>query len=170
MKIFIEKLMVPYDPSVYTSTGEVPGVAGWDAVDVDAVAGYEEAGFLLVRDAVPRQLVEAAVRELEGMREADDPGCQTVYFEGLMRGRLGLPSFDPQLPDTPAIVVYAPLAATPVDPDVVLFWGSPGKVMLLQEMATRAGVAAQLSTLGRPTCVVVPTAISHGVVASTGMR
>ena len=74
----------------------------------------------------------------------------------------------PQLPDTPAIVVYAPLAATPVDPDVVLFWGPPGKVMLLQEAAIRAGVAAQLSTLGRPTCMVVPAALSHGVVASTG--
>ena len=74
----------------------------------------------------------------------------------------------PQLPDTPAVVVYAPLAATPVDPDVVLFWGPPGRVMLLQEAAIRAGVAAQLSALGRPTCMVVPAAISHGVVASTG--
>ena len=74
----------------------------------------------------------------------------------------------PRLPDTPGVVVYAPLGDTPVDPDVVLFWGPPGKVMLLQEAAVRAGVAAQLSTLGRPTCMVVPAALSHGVVASTG--
>ncbi len=74
----------------------------------------------------------------------------------------------PRLPDTPALVLYAPLAETPVDPDVVLFWGPPGKVMLLQEAAVRAGVAAQLSTLGRPTCMVVPAALSHGVVVSTG--
>lgn len=74
----------------------------------------------------------------------------------------------PRLPDTPGVVVYAPLGDTPVDPDVVLFWGPPGKVMLLQEAAIRAGVAAQLSTLGRPTCMVVPAALSHGVVASTG--
>jgi len=74
----------------------------------------------------------------------------------------------PRLPDTPGAVVYAPLGDTPVDPDVVLFWGPPGKVMLLQEAAIRAGVAAQLSTLGRPTCMVVPAALSHGVVASTG--
>jgi len=74
----------------------------------------------------------------------------------------------PRLPDTPGVVVYAPLGDTPVDPDVVLFWGPPGKVMLLQEAAIRASVAAQLSTLGRPTCMVVPAALSHGVVASTG--
>jgi uncharacterized protein (DUF169 family) len=74
----------------------------------------------------------------------------------------------PRLQDTPGVVVYAPLGDTPVGPDVVLFWGPPGKVMLLQEAAIRAGVAAQLSTLGRPTCMVVPAALSHGVVASTG--
>ena len=74
----------------------------------------------------------------------------------------------PQLPETPGVVVYAPLGDTPVEPDVVLFWGSPGKVMLLQEAALRAGVAAQLNTLGRPTCMVVPAALTHGVLASTG--
>ena len=74
----------------------------------------------------------------------------------------------PQLPETPGVVVYAPLGDTPVEPDIVLFWGPPGKVMLLQEAALRAGVAAQLSTLGRPTCMVVPAALSHGVLASTG--
>ena len=74
----------------------------------------------------------------------------------------------PQLPETPGVVVYAPLGDTPVEPDVVLFWGPPGKVMLLQEAALRAGVAAQLNTLGRPTCMVVPAALSHGVLASTG--
>ena len=73
-----------------------------------------------------------------------------------------------RLPETPAIVVYAPLAETPVDPDVVLFWGPPGKVMLLQEAAIRAGVAAQLNTLARPTCMVIPAALSHGTVASAG--
>jgi uncharacterized protein (DUF169 family) len=74
----------------------------------------------------------------------------------------------PQLPETPGVVVYAPLGDTPVEPDVVLFWGPPGKVMLLQEAALRAGVAAQLDTLGRPTCMVVPAALSHGVLASNG--
>src|SRR6185436_4688128 len=74
----------------------------------------------------------------------------------------------PVLPKTPAAVVYAPLGDTPVDPDVVLFSGPAARVMLLQEAATRAGVAATLNTLGRPTCMALPAALAHGMVASTG--
>ena len=74
----------------------------------------------------------------------------------------------PRLPHTPAVVVYAPLGKTPVDPDVVLFWGPPGRVMILQEAAIRAGVGAQLNTLPRPTCMVLPAALAHGTTASTG--
>jgi len=74
----------------------------------------------------------------------------------------------PRLADPPGVVVYAPLGATPVDPDVVLFWGPPGKVMLLQEAALRSGAAAELQTLARPTCMVLPAALSLGTVASTG--
>ncbi len=33
-----------------------------------------------------------------------------------------------RLAETPGVVVYAPLAQTPVDPDVALFWGPPGKI------------------------------------------
>lgn len=74
----------------------------------------------------------------------------------------------PRLPTTPGAVVYAPLGDTPVDPDVVLFWGSAANVMLLQEAAIRAGVAASLTTLGRPTCMALPAALAFGMVASTG--
>ncbi len=74
----------------------------------------------------------------------------------------------PVLPSTPAVVVYAPLGDAPVDPDVVLFWGPASRVMLLQEAAMRAGVAANLNTLGRPTCMAVPAAMKFGMVASTG--
>ena len=51
---------------------------------------------------------------------------------------------------------------------MVLFTGRPGRVMLLQEAALRAGVGAQVSLFGRPTCMVLPAALAHGVVASTG--
>ena len=74
----------------------------------------------------------------------------------------------PRLPETPACVVYAPLSKTPVDPDVVLFWGPPGRVMVLQEAAIRAGVSAPLNTLPRPTCMVLPAALAHGTTASSG--
>jgi uncharacterized protein (DUF169 family) len=65
--------------------------------------------------------------------------------------------------------VYAPLGDTPVDPDVVLFVGRPGRLMLLQEAAIRAGVGARMPFLGRPTCMALPAALaSGGAVASTG--
>ncbi|MBZ5591209.1 MAG: DUF169 domain-containing protein [Acidobacteriia bacterium] len=73
-----------------------------------------------------------------------------------------------RLPSTPAAVIYAPLADTPVDPDVVLFSGRPASLMLLEEAAMRAGVAAQLPMLGRPTCMAIPAALAQGVVASAG--
>jgi uncharacterized protein (DUF169 family) len=88
----------------------------------------------------------------------------------------------PRLAKTPGVVIYAPLGATPIDPDVVLFWGPPGKIMLLQEAALRAGAAAELAPgvtaarllrggvemLARPTCMVLPAALQFGTVASTG--
>ena len=74
----------------------------------------------------------------------------------------------PQLPRTPAAVVYAPLGETPVDPDVVLFVGRPGRLMLLQEAALRAGVGTRVPFLGRPTCMALPAALAGGAAASTG--
>lgn len=74
----------------------------------------------------------------------------------------------PRLPSTPGAVIYAPLGDTPIDPDVVLFWGRPGRMMLLQEAAIRAGVSSGLNVLPRPTCMALPAALSMGMVASTG--
>src|SRR5439155_4421888 len=66
------------------------------------------------------------------------------------------------------VVIYAPLAEAPVDPDVVLVAGRPGRVMLLLEAALRAGIAAPAPLLGRPTCMALPASIAQGVIASTG--
>jgi uncharacterized protein (DUF169 family) len=73
-----------------------------------------------------------------------------------------------RLPSAPEAIIYAPLADAPVDPDVVMFAGRPGSVMLLEEAAMRAGVAAQLPMLGRPTCMAIPAALAQGTVASAG--
>jgi len=73
-----------------------------------------------------------------------------------------------RLPETPPVLVYAPLGDTPVAPDVVLFSGRPASVMLLEEAAMRAGVAAQLPMFGRPTCMAIPAALAQGTVASSG--
>jgi uncharacterized protein (DUF169 family) len=74
----------------------------------------------------------------------------------------------PRLAETPGVVIYAPLAESPVDPDVVLVAGRPGRVMLLQEAALRAGIATPAPLLGRPTCMALPASITHGVIASAG--
>ena len=74
----------------------------------------------------------------------------------------------PRLPRAPGAVVYAPLGDTPVDPDVVMIAGLPGRLMLLQEAAARAAVAAQTGYLGRPTCMALPAALAGGMAASSG--
>ena len=74
----------------------------------------------------------------------------------------------PVLPSTPGAVVYAPLGDTPVDPDVVMFWGPAARVMLLHEAAIAAGLNTSLMTLGRPTCMALPAALAHGLAMSTG--
>jgi uncharacterized protein (DUF169 family) len=73
-----------------------------------------------------------------------------------------------QVPKAPAAVVYAPLGDAPVAPDVVLFTGIASQIMLLQEAALRAGCAAALPTLARPTCMALPAAMAHGSVVSSG--
>ncbi len=73
----------------------------------------------------------------------------------------------PVLAKTPQVVVYSPLGDTPLSPDLVLFLGAPGRLMLLQEAAVRAGVAGQIPLLTRPTCMALPAALAGGVVAST---
>ncbi len=73
----------------------------------------------------------------------------------------------PRLAATPAVTVYAPLALTPVEPDVVLVSGTPARLMLLHEAATRAE-KTPLPLLGRPTCMAIPAALSSGVASSLG--
>src|SRR5262249_54950847 len=74
----------------------------------------------------------------------------------------------PRLSTAPGAVVYAPLGDTPVDPDVVLVAGRPGRVMLLQEAALRAGIASPPPLLGGPTCRALPASLAQGVIATTG--
>src|SRR4030095_14952942 len=73
----------------------------------------------------------------------------------------------PRLPKTPPVTVYAPLSQTPVAPDVILFAGTPAKLMLLHEAAIRAAKTV-LPLLGRPTCMAIPAALSGGVASSLG--
>ena len=76
----------------------------------------------------------------------------------------------PQIPTrkTPLrVAVYAPLAATPVPPDVVLIRGNAQQLMLLAEAAQAAGVAGSGPAMGRPTCAVLPEAINSTRTAAS---
>jgi uncharacterized protein (DUF169 family) len=73
----------------------------------------------------------------------------------------------PRLGTTPAVIAYAPLGATPFEPDAVIVAGQPGGLMLLFESATRAGVAMQ-PLFGRPTCMAIPAAMPQGIASSFG--
>jgi uncharacterized protein (DUF169 family) len=74
----------------------------------------------------------------------------------------------PRLPATPGAVVYAPLGDSREDPDVVLVSGRPGRLMILYEAATRAGVPPRLPLLGRPTCMALPAALGGSPTMSLG--
>jgi uncharacterized protein (DUF169 family) len=76
----------------------------------------------------------------------------------------------PQIPTlkTPLqVAVYAPLAAAPVPPDVVLVRGNARQLMLLAEAAQSAGVAGTGATMGRPSCGVLPAAINSTRTAAS---
>lgn len=73
-----------------------------------------------------------------------------------------------RLPRPPQYVAYTPLAESPIPPEVVIVAGKPGKVMLLEEAALRAGVRTQPSLFARPTCMAIPNAIANGTTASAG--
>ena len=65
------------------------------------------------------------------------------------------------------VAVYAPLAAAPLAPSVVLIRASGRRLMLLQEAAQAAGVVGAGPTLGRPTCAILPQAENSGRSAAS---
>src|SRR6186997_38222 len=65
------------------------------------------------------------------------------------------------------VAVYAPLAAAPVPPDVVLVRGNAQQLMLLAEAAQAADVAGAGPAMGRPTCAVLPEAINSARTAAS---
>jgi uncharacterized protein (DUF169 family) len=57
------------------------------------------------------------------------------------------------------VAIYAPLADSPVEPDVVLVRGNARQIMLVAEAARAAGVGHDGPALGRPACAMIPEAI-----------
>lgn len=70
----------------------------------------------------------------------------------------------PVLEQRPACVLYAPLAATEVAPDVVLLFVQPGQALLLAE-ACQAADRGAVPAIGRPACALVPMVVTSGRAA-----
>ena len=97
------------------------------------------------------------------------PDAQMEELEntlGLM-GELGYISMEevpgiPQRENPFKTAVYAPLTDATDTPDVVIISGTPRQMMLLMEAAIAADIGSENSTMGRPTCAVVPAVIQGG--------
>ncbi len=70
----------------------------------------------------------------------------------------------PTLPTRPRHVVYAPLAGTPLPPDVVLLFVRAGQGLVLAE-ASESLERGQPPAMGRPACAVIPFAKNSGRTA-----
>jgi uncharacterized protein (DUF169 family) len=70
----------------------------------------------------------------------------------------------PVVKDRRAHVVYAPLATTPVAPDVVLLFVRPSQQLLIAE-ATAAVDGGLAPAMGRPACAIVSQAMNSGGAA-----
>jgi uncharacterized protein (DUF169 family) len=76
----------------------------------------------------------------------------------------------PQIPRRSApmaIAAYAPLSATPFQPDAVIFRGTARQIMLLTEAARGAGVFESGTVMGRPACAMLPQSIGSGEAAAS---
>jgi uncharacterized protein (DUF169 family) len=70
----------------------------------------------------------------------------------------------PVLEATPRYVVYAPLAAAPLPPDLVILFVNAGQTLILSE-ATQQVENQNAPAMGRPACAVVPQVVNSGRAA-----
>jgi uncharacterized protein (DUF169 family) len=96
----------------------------------------------------------------------DLPPEQAKELEGLVTTMVGLQYLKMEevatLPRRSApfgVTVYAPLASTPFDPDVIIVRGNARQIMLLAEAAKAADFSHDMNAMLRPTCAVIPEAI-----------
>jgi uncharacterized protein (DUF169 family) len=70
----------------------------------------------------------------------------------------------PVLRSRPAYVIYAPLAHTPLCPDVVLLFVDANQMLILSE-ATQQVENQNAPAMGRPACAVIPQVMNTGRAA-----
>jgi phytanoyl-CoA hydroxylase len=85
MRIVIEPHIKPHDATLYQARMIEPSHLGFGSIDDDALARYDRDGFLAVREAYSREIIDGAVDELSSMMHSADPRCESVYFESTIR-------------------------------------------------------------------------------------
>jgi uncharacterized protein (DUF169 family) len=102
------------------------------------------------------------------------PPAQAKELEGVvgMMMRLGylrqeeIPGIA-RRPEAFGVALYAPLAETAWEPDVIVVCGNAKQVMLLAEAAQAARVGSESGLMGRPTCAAVPEVLRTGRSAAS---
>jgi phytanoyl-CoA hydroxylase len=88
VRVVIEREIEAHSGHLYPPCGESRCVTGWAAVTEGAITTYNDLGYLLIRGAFGADIVDAAREELDRMRHADDPRCESVYYEGSVRAHI----------------------------------------------------------------------------------
>jgi uncharacterized protein (DUF169 family) len=105
------------------------------------------------------ELPPERARELEGV-VGTMVGLQYIKMEEV-------PAM-PRLSGPFGVAIYAPLAKSPVAPDVVLIRGRARQIMLAAEAARAAGIGHDGAMLGRPACAMIPEAM-HAARGNTSL-
>lgn len=85
MKVIFEPKIRDHDPSLYQADKKARSVDGWQHPDDSIVRQFQEDGFIIVSNAYSPEEIDQAKNELAGMTRADDPQCESIYFEGSVR-------------------------------------------------------------------------------------
>ncbi|MEO1017921.1 MAG: phytanoyl-CoA dioxygenase family protein [Pseudomonadota bacterium] len=89
-EVVFERLAEAYDPGLYAGSLPATSLAGFEAVDDEALAQYTAFGYLHIERAFSAEEVDAGRTELEAMALAADPRCKAVFYEGLLRRHLAM--------------------------------------------------------------------------------
>lgn len=89
MKIVYEPEIEEHSPELYEADLSAVYHNGWDAIDKTALNQYESEGYLVIRNGFNSDDVESARMELLKMTQADNPKCESIYYEGGIRKLLG---------------------------------------------------------------------------------
>ena len=87
-KVIVETVAADHDASLYEGAVIDQRVDGLAGASESHVARFHENGFLHIANAFDEAAVTAARRELEAMAMADEPACEAICYEGLIRAHI----------------------------------------------------------------------------------